>query len=230
MATKIQQIFSEVPDTYELINHILTFGMDILWRKRAVKRAVSAGGTRWLDMCTGTGETAVYLRRKTGSDVRITAVDFTRAMLMKLAEKPDSESMDLVQGNARCLPFPDNHFDLITISFATRNINVSRDIFLDTLREFHRVLTPGGHFINLETSQPESTLIRRMFHGFVKLLVKPVGWLISGSHSGYIYLATTIPRFHDAPRFAEIIREAGFKKVSYEKMLLGAVAIHDAVK
>ena len=129
MTSKLQKIFTDIPDSYERINHILTLGLDSRWRKHAVKRAATAGGTRWLDVCTGTGETAVYLQRAAGTDVRITTVDFTQAMLMKLAEKPEARELDIVQGNARYLPFADNTFDLLTISFATRNINVSRSIF-----------------------------------------------------------------------------------------------------
>jgi demethylmenaquinone methyltransferase/2-methoxy-6-polyprenyl-1,4-benzoquinol methylase len=103
-------------------------------------------------------------------------------------------------------------------------------VLVERLREFHRILKPGGRFVNLETSQPSSRLIRRIYHLYVRLTVKRLGSRISGSKAGYAYLAQTIPRFYNAGELAEIIRQAGFSRVSIHSMLFGAAAIHKAVK
>ena len=128
------------------------------------------------------------------------------------------------------LPYRDNSFDLVTISFATRNINVNQEKLVISFKEFFRVLTPNGRFINLETSQPPFSPFKKMFHFFIKLFVKSIGSRISGSKTAYAYLSKTIPRFYTAEQLAEILRTAGFGKVSFQRMMFGAAAIHQAWK
>ena len=128
------------------------------------------------------------------------------------------------------LPFRDNSFDAITISFATRNLNINHDNLLKCLREFHRVLKPSGQFVNLETSQPKFAPIRWMFHLYVKATVGPIGRLVSGSDTAYTYLSHSICHFYSAEELDEIIRQAGFCEVSFNRMLFGATTIHKAIK
>jgi demethylmenaquinone methyltransferase/2-methoxy-6-polyprenyl-1,4-benzoquinol methylase len=98
------------------------------------------------------------------------------------------------------------------------------------LKEFYRVLKPGGYFINLETSQPSLGIIKRLFHLYVKLAVKPLGFFLSGSKVAYRYLAYTIPRFFPPEKFSSVLQEAGFARVSHRSLFLGVSAIHTAVK
>ena len=226
----IQKIFSEASRSYDLVNHVLTWGLDILWRKRSAETAAADGGTRWLDVCSGTGETAVYLSRLAGEETTVVAADFCMPMVREAAEKPEAKQIRFTIADAGALPFPDETFDMVAISFATRNINTSRDALIQYFREFHRVLKPGGRFVNVETSQPSSLLIRKLFHLYIRLTVKPIGWTLSGSKSAYAYLSHTIPRFYNADEFAQIIRHAGFAEVSFRSMTFGAVAIHKALK
>jgi len=226
----IQKIFTEIPKTYELVNHILTLGFDILWRKKAIKIAVKQGGSHWLDVCTGTGETANYLAEQADSITKIYAVDFSLPMLTEATIKPNGKRIHFTLSDVRQLPFPDNTFDLITISFATRNINTSRENLETSFCEFYRILKPGGQFINLETSQPQFFIIRKLFHLFIKIFVKPIGSLISGSNTGYTYLSHTIPRFYTAIELASILKSTGFRTVIFKRLLFGATAIHQSVK
>ena len=226
----VQHIFSKVPETYEWVNHVLTCGLDIIWRKQAVRLATKAGGRRWIDLCTGTGETASYLCRKAKNKTSVYATDFSMPMLKKATEKFESRNIRFLISDIRRLPFSDNIFDLMTISFATCYIKINSDILLKTFEEFHRVLNPGGLLVNLETSQPSSALIRTAFHGFVKRFVIPLGSRISGSLAGYTYLARTIPRFYPAETLAHIMQQAGFKNVRFKKQLFGVVAIHQGNK
>jgi len=230
MKEGIQKIFSEVPQTYELVNHILTFGMDILWRKKAARIAVADGGEMWMDICSGTGEMASYLHRLAPKETRVFAVDFSFPMIRKALEKKEASEITFILSDINILPFPDNTFDLMTISFAVRNINLNREKFLESLTEIHRVLKSGGRFVSVETSQPKSKIIRKLFHGYIRLAVKPIGQIVSGSKSAYTYLSQTIPRFYSAEEFAEIIKEAGFSEVTFERLLFGASAIHKAIK
>jgi demethylmenaquinone methyltransferase / 2-methoxy-6-polyprenyl-1,4-benzoquinol methylase len=226
----LREIFGEVAGTYERVNRVLTLGLDRPWRRAAAKRAARGGGTRWLDVCSGTGEMAENLSRRAAADVEIVALDFSRPMLTRARAKSMARPVEFVLGDVKRLPFPDGAFDLVTISFATRNINLSRQVLTATCAEFLRVLRPGGRFVNLETSQPGSRIVRALFHSYVKLLVKRVGTKISGSRAGYAYLSTTIPRFYGAEELTGILREAGFASVSCKRLFFGAAAIHTSVK
>ncbi|OVE76051.1 hypothetical protein BVX97_02420 [bacterium E08(2017)] len=204
--------------------------MDSIWRKKTAKIAAEAGGSKWVDMCSGTGETAAYLRRLAPPETEVYAVDLSEAMLDEAKKKPEAKNITFIVSDVKELAFEDNSIDLITISFATRNINLSKEVLTETFAEFHRVLKPGGRFVNLETSQPSSSLIRSAFHAFVKLLVKPIGGAISGSYTGYAYLKHTIPRFYPADELSDIIKAAGFDKVEYQRLIFGIAAIHQGIK
>jgi demethylmenaquinone methyltransferase/2-methoxy-6-polyprenyl-1,4-benzoquinol methylase len=226
----VQKIYLEVAQTYERINHIMTLGLDIRWRKRAARTAAEKGGSLWMDICSGTGEMAQYLSALSKEEVQIFAVDFSFPMLKKLMGKPNAVNLFPVIAEAGSLPFPDDSFDLLTISFATRNLNQKRAILESYIEEFCRILKPGGHFVNLETSQPSLKIIRSLFHFYVKRIVKPLGWILSGSKSGYSYLSFTIPRFYGPDKFAQILRKSGFSDVEYRRFLFGISALHVARK
>jgi demethylmenaquinone methyltransferase/2-methoxy-6-polyprenyl-1,4-benzoquinol methylase len=230
MNKAVQKIFAEVPATYELVNRILTTGFDVIWRKKAAKVGAAKGGSRWLDVCTGTGEMAVNLRKLASPSTTVFAVDFCLPMLGQLIKKKEARDIIMALADVEHLPFADNSFDLITISFATRNINYCRKSLDRCLNEFFRILKPGGRFVNVETSQPTNKIINRLFRLYIDLFVSPVGRMISGSKKGYAYLSKTIPRFYGADEFSDIIKSAGFARVTYNRMLSGVAAIHEAVK
>ncbi len=226
----IQILFSQVPARYELVNHILTFGLDIGWRKRAASIAAMADGGQWADMCTGTGEMAAYLSRLAPKGTRIYAIDFSSPMLEEASRKPEAERISFVSSDIKALPFPNESFDLITMSFATRNINLSRDMLVQSLAEFYRVLKRGGRFVNLETSRPSFLPVRKCFDLYIKLFVELIGSRISGHRTAYAYLAKTIPLFYPPEELGDIFRQAGFRKVTFQRDLFGVVAIHQGVK
>jgi len=226
----VQRVFSEVPATYELVNHILTLGFDIIWRRRAARIAAMTDGDQWVDMCTGTGEMAAYLSRLAPKGTRIYAIDFSPPMLEEASRKPEADRITFVSSDIKALPFPNESFDLITMSFATRNINLSRDILVQSFAEYYRVLRRGGRFVNLETSRPSFAPVRKCFDLYIKLFVKLIGGRISGSRTAYAYLAKTIPRFYPAEELAGIMCQAGFEKVTFQQLLFGVAAIHQGTK
>ncbi len=227
----VEKVFTpRVSQTYELINHLLTFGCDVLWRRKATRIAVAGGGTEWADMCTGTGETAAYLARLAPADTTVHAVDFSRAMMTEGMKKPEADRIHFVEADVKELPFENESLDLITMTFATRNLNLSREVLTNTFAEYHRVLKPGGRFVNLETSQPQNALIRKLMHGFIGVCVKPIGGAVSGAKPAYAYLAYTIPRFFPAEVLADVLRDAGFTSVRFERLLGGIAAIHQSQK
>jgi demethylmenaquinone methyltransferase/2-methoxy-6-polyprenyl-1,4-benzoquinol methylase len=226
----VQKIYTEVARTYEWINHVLTLGMDVRWRKKAARVAAQMGGTDWMDICSGTGEMAQYLSTLSEKPVRIFAVDFSYPMLKRALEKKGAPNIIPVIAEAAVLPFADESFDLVTISFATRNLNTKRKTLESYLEEFNRILKPGGIFVNLETSQPPSKILRMLFHLYVKWVVKYLGWILSGSKAGYRYLSFTIPRFYAPEEFSQILRQQDFSEVEYRRLFLGISAIHLAKK
>jgi demethylmenaquinone methyltransferase/2-methoxy-6-polyprenyl-1,4-benzoquinol methylase len=230
MSKGLLRIFSEIATQYELVNHILTFGLDIPWRKKASQIAAAGGGLLWLEVCSGTGEMAVNLQMLAKPGTRIVLSDFSFPMVSKARSKSELQKASISLADSGKLPFFDNIFDLVVISFATRNITGNRARLMTFLKEFNRVLKPNGQFINLETSQPRSTPIRIAYHLYTKRIVKTLGQLISGSRTGYAYLSYSVGRFFDAEELSVILHDVGFSKVSYRTMSFGIVAIHKAVK
>jgi len=172
------------------------------------------------------------LRRLAPPETRVTALDFCRPMLSRAAARDGSGDISSTLAEAQALPFPDAAFDVLVVSFATRNLNSSRAALEATFREFRRVLRPGGVFVNVETSQPPRRIIRAGFRAYVRLLVRPLSRLVSGSagEAGYAYLAASIRRFYSAEELAEILLKAGFAETSFRRLLGGAAAIHRSVR
>jgi demethylmenaquinone methyltransferase/2-methoxy-6-polyprenyl-1,4-benzoquinol methylase len=238
MNNAIQKMFDTLPRRYELINHVITFGLDTAWRKRAVKVAADRGaadagtGRRrvWLDVSTGTGEMAELLSRATGPDTAVAACDFSLPMLREAARKSSTDGILLLAADDCRLPLRDASLDLVTISLGTRNLNTSRSALVSCFREFNRVLRPGGRFVNLETSQPRSRLVRALFHAYVRGFLRPVASHLSGNRRAHSYLAGTVCSFYEAEGLSDIIREAGFARVDVTRLFVGVAAIHSAEK
>ncbi len=226
----IREIFERVPARYERVNRVLTFGLDSAWRRAAAAEAAAAGGSRFLDVCTGTGETALYVTRRAKPGALVAGADFTPAMMREGMRKRGRGRIAFVAAAARELPFADESFDAVTISFATRNLNVSREELAGAFRELRRVLRPGGILVNLETSQPSAPAIRAMFHFYARFVVPRIGEILTGSTTGYAYLSSTLRRFYGAPELASILEEAGYTGVGFRRFLFGIVALHAAVK
>ena len=226
----VQKIYSEVAGTYELVNHILTFGLDIHWRKTAAHLALKQNRKKVLDVCSGTGEMAQAVARHVEADAKVFSTDFSYPMLIRARHRIHMSGVSFVLAEAGELPFSDETFDLVTISFATRNLNIRREILLSYLKEFYRTLDRGGAFVNVETSQPPNLLLRKIFHAYVRTFVRPVGSFFSGSKPGYRYLAHTIPRFYSADEFSSLLYSAGFSHVEEFPLMGGIAAIHLALK
>lgn len=224
----IHRIFTDVAPTYDFVNRVLTFGMDIGWRRVAARLAAGFGGQRYLDICSGTGDMALELKRRLPEQIQIICADFCEPMLHQAPKK--APGCMPVLADAGELPFENASVDVVTISFATRNLNSSREMLIRRFSEFNRVLKPGGVFVNVETSQPKNALIRWLYHLYVTLFVAPVGRMISGSGGGYGYLSKTIPRFYDAEELTQILHEAGFGEVQVRPLMFGAAAVHVAHK
>lgn len=230
MRKGVQKIYTEVAETYESINHILTFGLDILWRNKASREITRTEGQYWLDVCSGTGEMTRNLSQRADASTKIYSVDFSFPMLSRAKKKNFKHHVNFAIADVAHLPFPDETFDLVSISFSIRNLNLNRNELLAHLREFYRILKPGGQFLNLETSQPSSKFLRKTFHFYIRKVVRPIGSFLSGSKAGYGYLAYTVPRFYPPEEFSSLILEAGFRRAKHRSAFLRFAAIHLATK
>ena len=227
---RIKDFYSSISPVYAKVNDIMTFGLDRYWRKTTAKRMVAIGGTRWLDVCCGTGDMTSVLTKISDSSQTICAVDFSEEMLELAKSRSYSKPVSFQFADALHLPFEDNTFDQVVISFATRNLDASGRDLIDYFSEFHRVLKPGGHFINLETSQPKNNLVSALFRFYIRVIIPPLAILFSGEKKPYKFLSETILRFYGAEKLREIILRSGFSEASFDLLTFGICAIHVSVK
>lgn len=215
---------------YEAANSFLTFGLDLYWRRRAaaLARAAAPGARTALDACCGTGDFCRALQAAYGPGLELTGADLSETMLS--AARAKRPGVRFVRAEAKELPFPDASFDLLTISFATRNLNLDREKLLAALREFRRVLKPGGTFFNLETTRPENPLVWLLMRLYVKGAIGLLNFISPKSKASYLFLLNTILNFYPAAEFSLLLAEAGFESVSARALCPGAVAVHTAAK
>lgn len=210
------------------MNHIFTCRLDVLWRRRLAKTVAGVSPSDVLDVCTGTGETARYIKKISQNPVRVIGTDFSEEMLSEA--KKYSGDIEFKFADTLRLPFADDSFDAVTISFATRNLNSGDASLVEYFKEIRRVLRRGGVFYNLETSQPSNKAIAAFFRLYVKLLVALIGKKFSGHEEGYRYLASSILTFMGAEELVDKLKEAGFLDVGCKKLLFGVAAIHHGMK
>lgn len=226
----LRKIFSEIPGRYESTNRVLTFGLDSIWRKKASREAVVSFGNRFLDVCTGTAQTAFCIAREIEPDAIVVGIDFSLPMMLEGARKRGMERVFFVAASAWELPFCDESFDSVTISFAARNLAISRESLVTAYAEMRRVLKRGGLLVNLESSQPPSRLVRSAFHFYARAAVPLLGRIFSGGSRGYDYLSNTLCSFFGARQLDEILIEAGFSEARHRFLALGTIALHTAIR
>ncbi|HAT73340.1 MAG TPA: dimethylmenaquinone methyltransferase [Elusimicrobia bacterium] len=213
---------------YGAANSLLTFGLDRYWRARAAAAAgrLAPGRAKALDVCCGTGDFSAALKKCLAPGAEICGADLSPAMLSSARTKHPETTF--LRAEAKELPFPDAVFDLVTISFATRNLNIDREKMLAALREFGRVLKPGGFFLNLETTRPENPALWFLMRAYVIAVIALLNLLSPKSRASYSFLRNTILNFYSAAQFSALLCEAGFRDVSANILCPGAVAVHTA--
>ena len=232
MTRPLYEMFNTVPRHYDLLNKLMTLGLDKKWRNRAAHACLTSSPESVLDICCGTGDLAYTLSLIKNSNAKIYALDYSRLMLDIAVQKTSllEEKPTFAIGDASRLPFKDGSFDCVGISFAFRNLTYKNPSRLPHLSEVKRILKPGGRYVIVESSQPENPLIRTLFHFYLRALVMPVGSLLSGNSGAYRYLSESAARFYSPGEIKEMLLTAGFKDVSYRPLLFGASGIHIATR
>ena len=226
-------MFSLVSPSYDIINRISTFGFDQIWRKRAAKECLKNEPEQILDLCCGTGDLSVELSKKASAGAKIIALDFSENMLNIAREKVLKRgfaNVDFFHADVADMPFTDNYFDAIGISFAFRNLTYHNPDSNKFLQEILRVLKTGGRFVIIETSQPENILFRKLFHIYLKLIVPALGGLISGRYKAYRYLGQSAIHYYNSEEVRRILLSAGFSSVTSKGYLSGISRIYISLK
>jgi demethylmenaquinone methyltransferase/2-methoxy-6-polyprenyl-1,4-benzoquinol methylase len=208
-------MFDRIAPVYDVMNHVMTAGLDVRWR-RLTARAVVQPGDRVLDAACGTGDLAIA-DRKAGA-AHVTGLDFSERMLERARRK--APELEWVQGDMLALPFDDGSFDAATVGFGVRNV---ADLEL-SLRELRRVLRPGGRLAILEITQPRG-LLRPFFSLWFDRIVPLLGKLLPGG-AAYSYLPASVKRFPGAEELAELLRGVGFTDVRFRRYGGTIVALH----
>ena len=224
----IKNIFTIVAPYVDTLSHGFSLGLDRSWRKKTVALSGIKTGDRVLDICAGTGELSFALLSAVGSSGSITATDFCENMLDIAKRKKGGNHANLTfqPADAKALPFPDRSFDAVTVGFGMRNIP---DTIL-ALKEIRRVLKPGGKFICLELTQPQTPLLHRLYGWYLSKFMPFVSNLVMKSSAPYLYLPRSIEAFYQPPEFREVIARNGFDNVAIDSLTLGIATVYRASK
>lgn len=224
----VESLFDSIAPRYDLLNRILSAGIDVRWRRRAIRFLVPSAPKRLLDIATGTADVALTAARML--DAQIVAVDVAGEMLEHARRKVQRSGLagriTLERAAAEELPFPSASFDAVTVAFGVRN-------FADLhrgLAEMARVLRPGGTAVILEFSKPHGSLLGLMYRFYAQQVLPRVAGAVSRNREAYEYLPRTVAQFPDGAEFAVLLRSAGFSHVTWERQTGGISTVYRAVK
>ena len=224
----VQRIFSEIAPRYDLLNRLLSLGIDRRWRARAIEtldwQRASTGN--FLDLCAGTLDVGAELSRRKGFGGKILGADFAEPMLRAGLGKAPRDVLVPVVADALALPVKDGVLDGAIVAFGIRNVS-SLD---GGLREVYRVLKPGARFVILEFSTPRVPLVRAGYLFYFHRILPLIGRLISGHKTAYTYLPRSVANFPETTALAAAMTKAGFRDVRFETLTFGIAAVHVGTK
>ncbi len=225
---QVTEMFDKVSSNYDFLNRIMTFGIDISWRKHVVALVKEGNAKKVMDIATGTGDLAILLAKSDIDDV--TGLDISPGMLEIGKQKVNAEGLDnkidMIIGDSEELPFEDGTFDAITVAFGVRNFE---NLELG-LQEIRRVLKPKGALIVLETSQPSKFPVKQGFQFYSKYIIPTIGKLFSKDKSAYDYLPESAAAFPYGEKFNNILLKTGFNTSKVYPQTLGVATIYHAIK
>ncbi len=226
----VGQVFSSVASRYDVMNDVMSLGIHRLWKRFTIGQAGVRAGQKVLDLAGGTGDLAAQFATQVGSTGSVTVADINAAMLdvgrARFADCGLAGNVEFVQANAECLPFPDNHFDCITIAFGLRNVT-----HIDAaLASMFRVLKPGGRLLVLEFSKPVLPGLNAVYDAYSFHLLPKLGKLIANDEDSYRYLVESIRKHPDQETLKGMMEKAGFERAHYFNLSGGIVALHKGYK
>jgi demethylmenaquinone methyltransferase/2-methoxy-6-polyprenyl-1,4-benzoquinol methylase len=223
---RIAGMFDAIAARYDVLNHLLSAGIDRRWRRTAIRALALTGRERVLDLCTGTADLAIAARTATPAAARVIGIDFAGAMLgvgqAKLRRDRLTGGVTLVRGDATRIPLAAESVDAITIGFGVRNVENT----LVACSEMHRVLKPGGRVAILEFAIPTAPGVRAVYLAYFNHVLPRIGRIVSRDTAAYRYLPASVGAFASPDRFVTILRHAGFREVSATPLTLGIVYLY----
>ncbi|AUD58873.1 bifunctional demethylmenaquinone methyltransferase/2-methoxy-6-polyprenyl-1,4-benzoquinol methylase [Shewanella sp. Pdp11] len=229
-AELVAGVFHSVAAKYDIMNDVMSFGIHRFWKRYTIEVSGARPGMKVLDLAGGTGDLTAKFSHLVGDKGEVVLADINDSMLKvgrtKLRDKGIVSNVSYVQANAEALPFPDNHFDIITIAFGLRNVT-DKDA---ALRSMNRVLKPGGKLLVLEFSKPQHEIMRKVYDLYSFKVLPKMGELITKDADSYEYLAESIRMHPDQYTLKQMMVDAGFEQVDYTNMTDGIVALHRGYK
>jgi demethylmenaquinone methyltransferase/2-methoxy-6-polyprenyl-1,4-benzoquinol methylase len=225
---QVATMFNNISKKYDFLNHFLSLGIDILWRKKAIRLLKPTQPKVILDIATGTGDFALEALKL--NPTKITGIDISEGMLNVGKEKIKAKGLEsiieLKLGDSENLEFNDNTFDAYTVGFGVRNFeNLEKG-----LREMLRVLKPNGTAIILEFSKPKAFPVKQIYNFYFNNILPGIGKIVSKDNAAYTYLPESVDAFPDGKKFTEILKKIGYKEVQNIPLMFGIASIYKATK
>lgn len=225
----VRGMFNDIAPTYDRLNHILSFDIDKLWRKRVVRIVRKLGAKYIMDMATGTGDLAIALARNIEGST-IYGADFSSEMLAVAKQKIEalglSERISLTECNAESIPLADEAVDAATVAFGVRNFEHQKEALI----EMKRTIRKDGHLVVLEFSNPRFALVRWCYRIYSHYILPTIGRLVSKHATAYTYLPDSIDKFASPEEFTTLLKEVGFDSVERRSQSMGIAHIYIARK
>jgi demethylmenaquinone methyltransferase / 2-methoxy-6-polyprenyl-1,4-benzoquinol methylase len=230
---QIAEMFDKIAFRYDFLNRFLSGGVDVYWRKRAIRELQGLGadvgfgptGPTILDVATGTADMAIMMARYLPAS-RVIGVDISTGMLdigrQKVARMHFEKKIALQTADSEALPFPDRHFDAVTVAFGVRNF----EHLEKGLGEMQRVLKPGGKLVVLEFSQPRTPGVRQLYDLYLRLVAPKIGRMISSSREAYQYLNDSVRAFPEGQHFIRILDDCGYVRTRLRRLSLGICSLY----
>ncbi|MDA9991190.1 bifunctional demethylmenaquinone methyltransferase/2-methoxy-6-polyprenyl-1,4-benzoquinol methylase UbiE [Paracoccaceae bacterium] len=228
-ADRVRDVFGSVASRYDIMNDVMSAGVHRIWKNAMMDWLAPRAGQRLLDVAGGTGDIAFRFLKRAGQ-AEVTILDLTAEMLEAGKKRADADRLSVqpewVVGDAMVLPFPDNSFDVYTISFGIRNVTRPQE----ALNEAFRVLRHGGRLLVLEFSQIPNDMLQWAYDHYSFNVIPFMGKVIANDRESYQYLVESIRKFPDQERFLSMLREAGFENAKYRNLTQGVACLHSGWK
>lgn len=226
---EVHEMFDRIAPTYDTLNHVLSWQIDKLWRRRVVQIVRRCAPRRILDLATGTGDLAIALAEEIRS-AHVLGIDLSQRMLDEARRKVSELGLDervlLAPGDAEAIELSDGAVDVVTVAFGVRNFgNLERG-----LQEIARVLRPGGTAVILEFSTPHNPIVGRLYGWYSHRVLPRVGGMISKDRSAYEYLPASVDEFPAPERFLSLLEQSGFRNCGERSQSFGIARIYTAIK
>ncbi len=226
---QVEQMFDTISGNYDGLNRVISLGSDVRWRKKVIKMIAAREPESVLDIATGTGDLALQFANSTNAS-SIVGLDISEGMLSVARKKSEenglADRIDFIKGDSEALPFEDNSFEAITVSFGIRNF----EDLEKGLAEIYRVLVPGGLFVILETSVPERFPFKQGYYAYTKAVLPLIGKIFSRDKVAYRYLSESAATFPHGEALNNILRKIGFIEVKNNPQTFGVATIYSATK